>query len=250
MSEHSRLSASGAHRWMACPGSIRLSEGLPERPSPYADEGTAAHELAAWALRSRRYDAYGLTTDTEMAAAVDVYLEVVRTALERGDTLLIEHRVDLGRLDPPVAMYGTADAIILKPKRRQLVVIDLKYGAGVPVEAENNPQTRYYALGALQAIPIDLVIDTVELVIVQPRRPHPAGPVRREILLALELALWGRKLLAAAHRALAPQAPLAPGSWCRFCPAQLTCPALYERALVEAQNDFTVNEQARFIEHA
>ena len=73
----------------------------------------------------------------------------MRALLEPRDTLLVEHRVDLTPLRPPVPMFGTADAIVIKPKRRQLHVIDLKYGAGVLVEAENNPQTRYYGLGAL-----------------------------------------------------------------------------------------------------
>ena len=82
------------------------------------------------------------------------------------------------------------------------------------------------------------MINTVELIIVQPRIPHPAGLVRREILTALELLAWGRELLAGAHRALAPEAPLVPGQWCRFCPAQLTCPALHEQSLESARNDF------------
>jgi hypothetical protein len=162
----------------------------------------------------------------------------VLSLIEPGDILLIEHRVNLGSLRPPVDMFGTADAIVIKPKRQQLHVIDLKYGAGVLVEAEHNPQTRYYGLGALLGLPLDIVIDTVELVIVQPRLPHPAGLVRREILTALELLAWGRELMAAAHRALAPAAPLVPGRWCRFCPAALTCPALHEQTLADAQNDF------------
>jgi Protein of unknown function (DUF2800) len=237
VTEHALLSASGAARWMACPGSIRLSEGIADRPSSYAEEGTTAHELAARCLRARRQDAAAVTTDPEMTAPIDIYLEAVRAVIEPGDRLLVEHRVDLGPLDPPVPMFGTADAIVIKPKRRQLHVFDLKYGSGVPVEAEGNVQGRYYALGALLAAGHE--IDTVEVTIVQPRFPHPAGPVRREIVLALELLVWGHELLAAAHRALAPEAPLAPGPHCRFCPAQGTCPALHEHALASAQDDFT-----------
>jgi hypothetical protein len=202
MTEHALLSASGAHRWMACPGSIRLSEGVPERTSAYAEEGTAAHEIAARCLRAGRRDALGIAPDAEMAAAIDIYLDAVWAAVEPGDQLLVEHRVDLRPLDPPVPMYGTADAIVIKPRRRQLHVIDLKFGVGVPIEAAGNPQGRYYALGALLAFP-EHAVDTVEITIVQPRFPHPAGPVRREIVLALELLLWGRELLAAARRAVA-----------------------------------------------
>jgi Protein of unknown function (DUF2800) len=241
MNEHALLSASGAHRWMACPGSIRLSEGIADRTSAYAEEGTAAHEIAARCLRARRRDAAAIADDPGLASAVEIYLDAVLGSIERGDRLLVEQRVDLGPLNPPIEMFGTCDALVIKPKRRQLHVFDLKFGAGVPVEIERNPQTRYYALAGLLAAGCG--IDTIEIVIVQPRLTHPAGPVRREILLALELTLWGRELLAAAHRALAPEAPLAPGSWCRFCPAQGACPALRERTLASAQNDFTAVQE-------
>ena len=229
MNGHALLSASGAHRWLPCPGSIGASEGIAERPSPYAEEGTSAHAEAARCIRKRC---------DSLDPAIQLHVDTVLSLLEPGDTLLIEHRVDLTPLRPPVPMFGTADAIVIKQKRRQLHVIDLKFGAGVPVEAENNPQPRYYGLGALLGLPCNVVIDTVELVIVQPRLPHPAGLVRREILTALELLAWGRELLAGARRALAPEAPLVPGHWCRFCPAQLTCPALHEQSLASARDDF------------
>jgi hypothetical protein len=219
---------------MACPGSIRLSDGIPDQPSPYAEEGTAAHAEAARCILEQR---------GSPDPAIQLHIDTVLSLIEPGDTLLVEHRVDLGPLRPPVAMFGTADAIVIKPRRRQLHVVDLKYGVGVQVEAENNPQTRYYGLGALLALPIDVVVDTVELVIVQPRLPHPAGLVRHEILTALELLAWGRELLAAAHRALAPEAPMVPGPWCRFCPARLTCPSRHEQALVAAQDEFTATTE-------
>jgi RecB family exonuclease len=214
---------------MACPGSVRASEGIPDRPSVYAEEGTAAHVEAARCLRARTRAA---------DPAVQLFVDTVRALVDRGDRLLVEHRVDLSPLRPPVAMFGTADAIVLKRKPRQLHVLDFKFGEGVPVEAENNPQLRYYGLGALLALSADQVIDGVTLTVVQPRAPHPAGPVRREALLALELTAWRHELLTAAHRAVAPEAPLVPGPWCRFCPAQPTCPALRAQSLATAQDEF------------
>ncbi len=234
---HALLSASGAARWLNCPGSVAASATAPASGwrSVYADEGSRAHHTAATCL------ANGSDADDP---AIQLYVQTVRATVEPGDTLLLEQRVDLAALEPPVAMYGTADAIVIKPRRHQLHVLDLKYGAGIMVAATNNSQTRYYGLGALLNLPPGVVINTVELTVVQPRLPHPAGPVRREILTALELLAWGRELLAGAYRALAPEAPLAPGPWCQFCSAQMTCPALSEHSLESAKNDFTAYPEA------
>jgi hypothetical protein len=241
---HAELGASSAHRWMGCPGSVRLAASVEAAPSAYAEEGTAAHMLAerclsggvdAAALIGRELN--GHVVDAEMADYVQVYLDAVRAELGRGDLLLVEQHFSLERLDPPAEMFGTADAVIYKSAWRRLVVFDLKYGAGVPVEAARNPQARYYALGACLALD-HLVVSEVEVVIVQPRAPHPAGPVRRESVPAFELLEWSADLLDAAERALDPDAALVPGDWCRFCPVAGVCPALRERALTTAQIEF------------
>jgi hypothetical protein len=229
---------------MGCPGSVRLAGNIEAPPSTYAEEGTAAHMLAERCL-SGRLDAAALIgrelnghlVDAEMADHVQVYLDAVRAELGPGDLLLVEQHFSLDRLDPPGEMFGTADAVVIKPALRRLVVFDLKYGADVPVEAEGNPQARYYGLGACMAL-ADRPVTEVEIVIVQPRAPHPAGPIRRETVSAFELVEWSADLLQAAERTLAPDAPLQPGDWCRFCPAAGICPALRERALATAQIEF------------
>ena len=165
-----------------------------------------------------------------MADGVQVYVDAVRAELEPGDLLLVEQPFSLDQLRPPGEMFGTADAVIYKPKLRRLLVFDLKYGAGVVVEAVGNPQGRYYGLGACMAL-ADRPVSEVEIVIVQPRAPHPAGPIRRETISAFELVEWSADLLEAAERTLDPEAPLVPGAWCRFCPAAGICPALREQAL-------------------
>ena len=229
---------------MSCPGSVRLSAGIEVRASTYAEEGAAAHMLAkicldegvdAPALIGRKVN--GHVVDAEMADAVQVYLDAVRAELEPGDLLLVEQHFSLDRLHPPGEMFGTADAVIYKPALRRLVVFDLKYGAGVPVEALGNAQARYYGLGACMAL-ADRPVSEVEIVIVQPRAPHPAGPIRRETISAFELVEWSADLLEAAERTLDPNAPLVPGAWCRFCPAAGICPALREQALATAQVEF------------
>ena len=238
---HAALGASTAHRWMSCPGSVQLAAGMDVPASAYAEEGAAAHMLAeiclkdgvdARALIGRKVNGYA--AEAEMADAVQVYLDAVRTELEPGDLLLVEQPFSLDRLRPRGEMFGTADAVVYKPALRRLVVFDLKYGAGVPVEAVGNPQARYYGLGACMAL-ADRPVSEVEIVIVQPRAPHPAGPIRRETMSAFELVEWSADLLEAAERTLDPDAPLVPGTWCRFCPAAGICPALREHALATAQ---------------
>ena len=241
---HAALGASTAHRWMSCPGSARLAAGIDVPASAYAEEGAAAHMLAeiclkdgidARALIGRKVNGYA--ADAEMADGVQVYLDAVRAELEPGDLLLVEQHFSLDRLRPPGEMFGTADAVIYKPGLRRLLVFDLKYGAGIVVEAVGNPQGRYYGLGACMAL-ADRPVSEVEIVIVQPRAPHPAGLIRRETISAFELVEWSADLLEAAERTLDPNAPLVPGAWCRFCPAAGICPALREQALATAQVEF------------
>jgi hypothetical protein len=241
---HAVLGASTAHRWMSCPGSVRLSAGKDVPASVHAEQGAAGHMLAeiclnggvdALALIGRQLNGYAI--GAEMADAVQVYLDAVRAELGPDDLLLVEQHFSLDRLNPPAEMFGTADAVIYKPGLRRLVVFDLKYGAGVPVEALGNPQTRYYALGACMALAVRAVSE-VEIVIVQPRAPHPAGPIRRETISAFDLVEWSADLLEAAQRTGAANAPLVPGAWCRFCPAAGICPALRDQALATAQVEF------------
>ena len=241
---HAALGASTAHRWMSCPGSVRLAAGIEVPASAYAEEGAAAHMLAeiclkdgidARALIGRKVNGYA--ADAEMADGVQVYVDAVRAELEPGDLLLVEQHFSLNRLRPPGEMFGTADAVIYKPGLRRLLVFDLKYGAGIVVEAVGNPQGRYYGLGACMAL-AERPVSEVEIVVVQPRAPHPAGPIRRETISAFELVEWSADLLEAAERTLDPEAPLVPGAWCRFCPAAGICPGLRERALATAQAEF------------
>lgn len=155
---HASLGASGAHRWIACPGSIRTGAGIPNKSSRYADEGTAAHQLAERCLRDGSDAASHIggiesvrgvahVVEEGMAEAVQVFLGIVRTHRAPGDALLIERRFDLSSIHP--GMFGTNDACVISPSRRTLHVFDYKHGKGHAVEAAGNPQLRYYGLGAL-----------------------------------------------------------------------------------------------------
>jgi hypothetical protein len=264
---HAKLGASSAGRWMNCAGSVRLIDSLPpeerDRGSSYAREGSAAHALAEACLEDRvdakhylghwiaEIDgdwsllAPGIRGDfevtEEMAEAVQVYLDEVRGHLGRliASDILIEERV--APLEGRPEMFGTSDAIIYCLVDGELVVLDLKYGAGVVVEVEENEQAMYYALGALRRIGAEHgfdLIHTVTLVIAQPRAARAGGPVRRWSLPAARLLAWGTTLEAAADATEKPEAPLAAGSWCRFCPAQPVCPEVRRKVLETAQVNF------------
>lgn len=241
MAAHAKLSASGSPRWMACPGSIRLSSGIAEQTSPYAAEGTAAHALAELCLREDTdaseaigSEIEGFEVDDDMASAVQVYLDHVRAI--RGD-LLIEQRVDFSDYVP--GGFGTVDALILRPGAGSIHIVDLKFGRGVEVDAEGNTQLFCYALGALQDFGWLGDFDTVEMTIVQPRRDH----ISRTAIAVEELKSWAADILApSAEAALEPDAELVPGeTQCRFCPARGVCPALAAHAMETACAGFEPN---------
>ncbi|CUW38822.1 protein of unknown function(Protein of unknown function DUF2800,9-401) [Magnetospirillum sp. XM-1] len=272
---HATLGASSCYRWWECPGSVRLTANLKDEGSDFAAEGTAAHALGedclthgrspdeflgSWicseteVIAPKKPDALALkkfrwfeVTD-EMIEAVQIYVDAVRADFnpDDGDILMVEQKFDLGVNF--TQMFGTADAVIYKSGARSLHVFDLKYGRGVPVEARTgsgtgiesvNRQALYYALGATLALPPGKPVTSVEVVIVQPRAPHKDGPVRRATVDAYELLEWRSDVLAAARRTLEPDAPLAAGSWCKFCGAAGFCPKLREQSLENAMSEFS-----------
>ena len=241
---HSTLGASGAYRWMACPGSVALSEGIERRDTAFSREGTAAHTLAETCIKMCR-DAHsyigeymeGIKVTQEMAQAVQVYVDYVNGRVKENGKLQLEHRFTLEKLNPPVPMFGTADAIIYQPKYRRLLVIDYKHGAGEVVQVTGNKQLRYYALGALLSME-KANIETIEVVIVQPRAPHNDGPIRSELVTVTEVMDFAVDLIEAAVETTKPNAPLASGKHCKFCPAQSRCPELHRQAQLVAAEEF------------
>lgn len=245
MALHAKLSPSSAHRWMRCPGSVALCADVENVSSTYADEGTFAHAIAAECLKNgtdaarrmgQRSDDGRFELTPELADAIQVYLDMVRGQMLIDDgTLLVEEKVIVS---PRV--YGTADAIVISQDRKVLHVFDLKMGAGVYVEVKGNQQARIYALGSLLThLRLCKDVEQVELHIVQPRHHSDAPPWRTEKLDAKFLLGEFQVQVDLAARATAePDAPLASGEHCRFCPIKSRCPKLREETTAAAQHVF------------
>lgn len=236
---HARLSASGAHRWINCPGSVEAEDGIGDRTSPHALEGTIAHSLAeqvldgagsAWGYEGKELPEHpGHTVSREMCSHVQEYVDFV---VSLGGTQMYEQRVDFSDWVPEG--FGTSDAIVIAD--RVLICVDLKYGKGVRVDAEENPQGLLYALGAYADYGDFADFDRVRIVIHQPRLDH----VSEWEISTDELLRWGEWVSERAHDAAAKGAKRTPGEkQCQWCKAKATCPALeqYTRAVVSGEFD-------------
>ncbi len=229
MKTHSKFSASGSAKWFLCAGSIEAESGLPNKSSIYADEGTAAHELAEICLtmgeRASEWvdknliDNNAFTVTQEMADYVQVYVDYVKS---KKGMMQVEQYIDFSHVAPDG--FGTCDSLVMV--NDTLHVIDLKYGKGVRVDAENNTQALLYAIGAIDSQPW-VSFKTIVISIVQPRLDH----ISEWTLSIDEVNAWAEKLTQAAERASLPNAPRTAGEkQCQWCKAKPTCGALKEFA--------------------
>lgn len=241
--KHALLSASSAYRWMACPPSAKLASSYKDESSTYAAEGTDAHSLCEYKLKTalgRKADdpTEDLTYfNEEMDASSDAYAGYALEQLEAAKkgtadpVVLIEKQVDFSRWVPQG--FGIADCVIVADK--VLTVIDFKYGQGVLVEAENNPQMMCYALGALSMMDALYDIEKIIMTIFQPRRDN----ISSFRLSVKTLYDWAEKeLKPKAHLAFEGKGDYAAGDWCRFCKAKVDCRARAEANLALAKFDF------------
>ena len=252
MSAHAFLSCSGAYRWMTCPGSPRLEAQFPRQESVYAAEGTTAHSLLETALLLGESDIAAAVplvegSNIEMADTLQPVMAWVADLLaERPNaTLFIERRVNPGATLGREDLWGTCDLLIFDPDGSELIVGDLKYGAGHAVEAVGNVQLRLYALGALAIFQpmTDRPIERVTTAILQPRAIHAAGPVRTETLSVADLDTFAAGVRAAAVATEDPEALLVAGDHCTFCRAAGGCPELSAVALTAARDAFRSVDQ-------
>lgn len=221
---HALLGPSSAHRWMACPPSARLNEGIEDKYSEYAREGTLAHRIGELILR-RRWEGADIIAGLgdaqadplysgEMEEYMDAYAAFVEERMAEAKTrctdprIFIEQEVHFEEYVPEG--FGTSDAIIISDGLMD--VVDLKYGKGVPVSAVGNVQMRIYALGCYLALSWAYEVDTIRMNIFQPRLDN----ISTDTIMRDELLAW-------AENELKPKAALAWEGKGEFCPGEETC---------------------------
>lgn len=251
---HAKLSASGASRWATCPGSVQMEDGIPDKESIYAQEGTLAHEMSELKLKHyldpKGFGKRKLNTaikklkenelyQAEMESYTDTYVDFIKEkalSFPSNPYIEIEKRVDFSRWVD--GGFGTCDCVLIHGST--LSIIDLKYGKGVPVSSEQNEQLILYALGAYDAFNLIYNLDKIELNIVQPRINNFST---WEISLT-ELLLWGDYFKVQAEKALGGNGELVPSAKaCKFCKARDICTARAENNLsLESEIKLKPNE--------
>lgn len=230
---HAVLSASSSHKWIVCTPSARLEEKFPNKTSEYMAEGTLAHEIAEFKVKSYFLEAIPKTAytrrinkfkkeenfDNEMLSHTDTYLEFIKGEAMQTKAkpfIAVEQRIDFSKYVPEG--FGTADCILISGDTLQ--VIDFKYGKGVKVEAEDNPQMKLYALGVLEQYGMFYNIKYVKMSIIQPRLDNISTyEIPIEPLLE-----WGEKVVKPqAQKAFMGIGDFVQGDHCKFCRAKGAC---------------------------
>lgn len=248
---HAILSASAAHRWLNCNQSALFEKQYEEQGSEYAAEGTFAHEVAEIKLGRALFDAgywkerpsRRLNKNNEFwSVALEDYIngyvaEVMEYIASLKEPLvMLEQRLDFSKYVP--GGFGTGDVVIVSDGA--LDVIDLKYGKGVPVSAERNPQLMLYGLGALETYDCLYDIETVRLHIKQPRLDDASSYQ----ISAAELIDWAENEVAPkAELAMKGEGSFEAGEWCRFCKARKDCRARAKANLELAKYEFAPGPQ-------
>jgi hypothetical protein len=247
---HSLLSSSGSSRWMNCTPSARKEEHIPNTESPYALEGTLAHELAEIELKLYfkliSTDEYKKRLSTiedneyyahDMPEFVDEYVSycisryVLFCTLYPSVEVSIEEKIDLTKYIPDG--FGSNDFVLIADGH--IEVIDLKYGRGVSVSAVDNSQLKLYGLGSVYKNRLSYRMEDVTLTVVQPR----TYSISSFVINVDVLEEWAdNEVVVKAKMAYNGEGELNPGEWCKFCKFKPKCRAIYEQNIKLAEKDF------------
>ncbi len=237
--DHAHLSPSGSSIWMNCPGQPEFSRGVEKAESSYMLRGTAAHDLlfhcaehladpAATprnpneAVAKPIGDKHGVVFDREDRIAVQEAVDWYRSEVEPGDEVELESKLVYSE-----ELWGTCDFSRFRPSTGELLVADYKHGAGVAVDATDNPQGLIYATMRVKALG-NRGASSVRFVIVQPRAFHADGPIREFVIDGVDMLDWEDRIVAAikaTQEARKGRLVLSAGKWCRWCAVGAICPA-------------------------
>lgn len=249
---------------MICPGSLQGPK-VESKSSEHSAQGTFAHDIAAkcfeqnmpssdFLMHKAKVDGFDVECDQEMVDGIELYLDAIRDDLKDGDFHWVEMPLleALQTIDPDLG--GTADFVRYRPSTKSLRVVDFKYGAGVYVEVEDNTQAKVYALGAL--LKVGMPVEEIEVVIVQPRY-EGADPVRVWRFPTSQVLDFVADLQDACEATRKPDAPLAAGAHCQFCPrskafdasGKFGCPEQekHQHAIVAAQFDVALPTDMKLV---
>ena len=243
MSSHAILSASSSKRWLNCPPSAKLCAEVEDTTSEYAKEGTDAHTLCEYKVKSMLGIKMQDPTDSlsyyneEMERCANDYASYVMEVIEdaknycKDPLVLIEQKLDFSKFVPEG--FGTGDCLIIADK--MLYIIDFKYGKGVEVESEDNSQMMCYAIGALELFNNLYDIEEVCMVIYQPRIENISVSNKS----VTELYSWAENTLKPiAELAYEGKGEFKAGDHCQFCKIKATCRKRTEYNMELAKYDF------------
>jgi hypothetical protein len=261
MTAHSTLGPSSAERWGNCAGSVALAATCPKsKPSIYASEGSVAHKVAEDLLTGKedvltlrekagvvtvKQDGFDILIDDDMIDGAVLYVDTIKADIAHMNQAfktspvvsLVEKRVHAKSIDEDV--WGTLDHGCFR-KGDTLIIHDYKYGKGKAVEVVENDQLLQYVIGVMDT-QAGWAFDKVKIAVIQPRASHADGPVREWDVPSIEyLREYALKWRAKAQKTREKDAPLAAGTWCRWCPAKAVCPEVFKEVQRQAQADFTM----------
>jgi len=238
MSGHAKLSPSAGERWLVCSVAPEREAQFPDTTNDAAEEGTAAHALAEVCLKAgisahapTMPKGYEKWDNYEFRCYVQEYLDLVRSKMTATSTLFVEQKLNIL---PEFEIWGTADAVIVDG--HTLKIVDLKFGRGVLVDADDNAQLGLYGWGGFDTLAwlASEDIQFIEVTICQPRRNN----VVSKVFTADELTAWIKEQIPKARAAFRGSGEAVPGAHCKWCRARNVCKERAEYNLATAAFDF------------